>query len=163
MYIKSVFQCLYSQCDTAHFGSAVHHVIAQCYGTGNEVLFVVPPIPNRDSLRRREAEYAAGARLYGSGSIAGYPTESAGFPTQSVNYPTQSISGPYFPSPTPSAPPFEITTSPALIPAIPTTSSYSALAETTITPQVLYTGSSRTLKFPTWLMMLVTMLVILVT
>lgn len=162
-YVKSVFQCLYSQCDAAHFGSALHHVIAQCYGTGNEIIFAFPPIPNRDSLRRREAEYAAGAKLYGSGSAAEYPTQSAGFPLQSANYPTQSVGGPYSPSPTASPPLMETATSPALTPAIPTTPSYSALAETTMAPPVLYTGSSSILGFSVWVILLSALLVIFLT
>jgi hypothetical protein len=160
---KSVFQCLYSQCDTAHFGSALHYVIAQCYGAGNEILFAVPPIPNRDSLHRREAEYAAGAKLYGSGSAVGYPTESTGYATQSAGYPTQSVGGPYSPSPTPSPPSMETATSPALIPATPTVPSYIALAESSTPPLVLYTGSSTSMKSPVWLILLVTLLVILST
>ncbi|PMD14342.1 hypothetical protein NA56DRAFT_664679 [Hyaloscypha hepaticicola] len=96
-----VFQCLYSQCDTVHFGSALHHIIAQCFGTGSGLpLFAAPPIPNREDLRRREAEYAAGAKLYGSGSAVGFPTESVSFLTQSAGYATQSVGGPYSPSPT---------------------------------------------------------------
>ncbi|KAH7333455.1 hypothetical protein BKA65DRAFT_553800 [Rhexocercosporidium sp. MPI-PUGE-AT-0058] len=147
---KSVFQCIYSQCDTAHFGSALHHAIAQCFGTSNEVFFAVPPIPNRDTLRRREEEYAAGAKLVGSGSAAGYPTESATFPVQSVNYPTDSVGGPYSPSPTASTPfpffPLTSATSPAVTSATPTEPAYNAVPVSTTTaalpvPQ-LYTGEA---------------------
>ena len=142
----------------AHFGSALHHVIAQCFGTGNEILFAVPPIPNRDSLHRREAEYAAGAKLYGSGSAAGYPTESANYRTQSVNnYPTQSVGGPYSPSPTiPSSP---VETAPALTSATPTEPAYSALAENT--SPALYTGSSTSLSPSVCIALLITLAVII--
>ncbi|KAG4438602.1 hypothetical protein IFR05_005926 [Cadophora sp. M221] len=149
---KSVFQCIYSQCDTAHFGSALHHAIAQCFGTSNEVFFAVPPIPNRDALRRREEEYAAGAKLAGSGSAAGYPTESATFPVQSANYPTDSVGGPYSPSPTASTPfpffPLNSVTSPAITSATPTEPAYNAVPVSTTTaalpvPQ-LYTGGAST-------------------
>lgn len=154
---KSVYQCLYSQCGTAHFGSALHHVIAQCFGTGNEILFAVPPIPNRDSLRRREAEYAAGAKLYGSGSAAGYPTESANYLTQSVkNYPTQSVGGPYSASPTIPSSPLE--TAPALTSGTPTEPAYSALAENT--SPALYTGSSISLSPSVCIALLITLAVI---
>lgn len=162
-HFKSVFQCLYSQCDTAHFGSALHHIIAQCYGTGNEILFALPPIPNRDTLRRREAAYAAGAKLYGSGSVAGYPTESVNYPTQSVNYPTESVGGPYSPSPTVPYFPLESATSPAFTSAIPTAPSYSALSEITATAPILYTGSSTIQGCSTLLALLTTVLVIILT
>ncbi|KAH6716358.1 hypothetical protein BKA61DRAFT_342067 [Leptodontidium sp. MPI-SDFR-AT-0119] len=151
-YQNSVFQCIYSQCDTAHFGSALHHAIAQCFGTSNEVFFAVPPIPNRDALRRREEEYAAGAKLAGSGSAAGYPTESATFPVQSANYPTNSVGGPYSPSPTASTPfpffPLNSVTSPAITSATPTEPAYNAVPVSTTTaalpvPQ-LYTGGAST-------------------
>ncbi|KAA8576042.1 hypothetical protein EYC84_006205 [Monilinia fructicola] len=82
-YQNSVFKCLYSQCDTAHFGSALHHTITQCVGVADNILLAVPPISNHDSLRRREAEYLRGAKLEDVESIGGYPTLSA-LPTQSA-------------------------------------------------------------------------------
>ncbi|PBP22992.1 hypothetical protein BUE80_DR006161 [Diplocarpon rosae] len=150
-YQSSVFQCIYSQCDTAHFGSALHHAMAQCLGTKNEVFFAVPPIPNRDSLRRREEEYAAGEKLYGSGSgsASGYPTNSANFPTQSANYLTDSVGGSYSPSPTASLPfpyfPLNSVTSPAVTAAAPTEPAYNAVpvsATASLPVPQLYTGEA---------------------
>jgi hypothetical protein len=66
---QSVFQCLYSQCDTAQFGSALHHAISQCSGTGGEFLLTVPPVANHDVLRRREAQYLAGEKLFGTNNM----------------------------------------------------------------------------------------------
>lgn len=80
--IQSIFKCLYSQCDTAHFASALHYTITQCAGVAENLLFAEPPISNHDSLRRREAEYLHGVKLEDSESIAGYPTLSA-LPIQS--------------------------------------------------------------------------------
>ncbi|QSZ30827.1 hypothetical protein DSL72_000385 [Monilinia vaccinii-corymbosi] len=82
-YQNSVFKCLYSQCDTAHFGSALHHTITQCVGVADNMLLAVPPISNHDSLRRREAEYLRGVKLENLESIGGYPTPSA-LPAQSA-------------------------------------------------------------------------------
>ncbi|KAJ5040317.1 uncharacterized protein L3040_005974 [Drepanopeziza brunnea f. sp. 'multigermtubi'] len=150
-YQNSVFQCIYSQCDTVHFGSALHHAIAQCLGTDNEVFFAIPPIPDRDALRRREDEYAAGAKLFGSGSAAGYPTESAAFPVQSANYPTDSVGGPYSPSPTASVPfpYFSLTsvTSPAAKSATTTEATRNTVPASTTAPSPspqLYTGNAST-------------------
>jgi hypothetical protein len=145
-----VFQCLYSQCDTAHFGSALHHIIAQCFSTGADILiFATPPIPNREDLRRREEEYVAGAKLYGSGSAVGYPTESVSFLTQSVGYPTQSVVGPYSPSPTSTPPPFfslNTATSPVITSATPTEPIYNAIAVSTSAPlPQLFMGSASAL------------------
>lgn len=124
--MKLVYQCIYSQCDTAHFGSALHYTITQCIpfnaGKQKEFIFSVPP-SHRDDLRRREAEVAAGSKIGGSGSAYEYATESVNssptqdaknYPTQSANsYPTQSVD--YYrrsavgvldsPSPTPAASP----------------------------------------------------------
>ncbi|KAK0111275.1 hypothetical protein ONS95_001647 [Cadophora gregata] len=145
-YQNSVFQCIYSQCDTAHFGSALHHAIAQCLGTNNEVFFANPPIPDRDALRRREAEYASGEKLAGSGSAVGYPTESATFPLQSANYPTDSVAGPYSPNPTSTLFPFfplNSVTSPAITSATPTEPAYNAVrVSTTAAVPQLYTGGA---------------------
>jgi hypothetical protein len=145
---QSVYQCLYSQCDTVYFGPALHHSISRCFGTGNQILFAAPPIPNRDSLRRREAEYAAGGKIYGSGSAVAYPTESANLPTQSVPYATQSVVGPYYAGPTSSLVPyFPLNTSPATASATPTPTqpAYSPLPDlsSVTSPQVLFTGDGR--------------------
>ncbi|KAL2065429.1 hypothetical protein VTL71DRAFT_3099 [Oculimacula yallundae] len=148
-YQNSVFQCIYSQCDTAHFGSALHHAIAQCFGTSNEVFFAVPPIPNREALQRREEEYAAGAKLVGSGSAAGFPTESATYPAQPANYQTDSVGGPYSPSPTAPTPfpffPLPSANSPAITSATSTEPAYNVVPVSTTpvlpVPQ-LYTGKA---------------------
>ncbi|THV54083.1 hypothetical protein BGAL_0034g00030 [Botrytis galanthina] len=75
-YHNSVFKCIYSQCDTAHFGSALHHTITQCVGVADNIILAVPRLSNHDSLRRREAEYLQGIKIEDSESIAGYPTFS---------------------------------------------------------------------------------------
>lgn len=63
--------------------------------SSNQPFLGISLAPNRAELRRREAEYAAGEKLAGSGSAVGYPTGSAdNYPTQSVNYPTQSAQYP---------------------------------------------------------------------
>ncbi|CAG8951844.1 hypothetical protein HYFRA_00005648 [Hymenoscyphus fraxineus] len=102
-YQNSLFQCLYSQCDTVHFGSALHFAISQCVDTDSQIVFGVPPIPNHDSLRKRkEAEYLAGGKekRYESGisgiawptESSGYNLQSAGFPLEGFAFPTQSAS-----------------------------------------------------------------------
>ncbi|ESZ89662.1 hypothetical protein SBOR_9948 [Sclerotinia borealis F-4128] len=81
--LQSVFKCLHSQCDTAHFGTALHHTITQCFGVADNILLAASPLSNHDSLRRREAEYLRGVKLEDSESIVGYPTLSA-LPMQSA-------------------------------------------------------------------------------
>ncbi|PQE06173.1 Extracellular membrane CFEM domain protein [Rutstroemia sp. NJR-2017a BBW] len=136
-YQNSIFKCLYSQCDTAHFGSALHHSIAQCSGAVSDVtLLTIPDFPNHDSLRRREAEYLGGARLYGSGSDSSYPTQSA-FPMQSA--------GPYVPgifisSIPPLYTPHDTATVISKLSADPTSTVYSTAADLITASPLLFTG-----------------------
>jgi hypothetical protein len=161
-----VYQCLYSQCDTVHFGPALHHSISRCFGFDNQILFAAPPIPNREFLRRREAEYAAGGKIYGSGSAAGYPTESANLPiqsvpyaTQSVPYATQSAAAPYYAGPTSSSlvPYFPLNTSPATASATPTQPAYGPLPDlgSATSPQAVFTGGVSSLPSTRFLVILV--------
>ena len=82
-----VYQCLYSQCDTAAPRSIMPYPNASAPAT-------IPPIPDRDDLRRREQEYASGKKRHISGSAVRFLTESTNFPTQCVNFPTQSANYP---------------------------------------------------------------------
>lgn len=98
-------------------------------------------MPNHDALRRREAEYLAGAKAYGSGSAVGFPVQSA-YPTQSANnYPTQSTAGPYSLKTTSTPPyfPLNTATTPAATSATPT-EEYTAAGVSTTTLPLLYTG-----------------------
>jgi len=139
-YQNSLFQCLYSQCDTAHFGFALHHTISRCSSLGSEIILSIPRTPNHDALRKREAEYLAGAKAYGSGSAVGFPVQST-YPTQSANnYPTPSAAGPYSLSATSTPPyfPLKTTRGSAGTSATPT-EEYTAAAATAAGP-LLYTG-----------------------
>ena len=113
-------------------------------------LFAAPPALHREDLRRREEEYAAGAKLYGSGSAIGYPTESMSFLTQSAGYATQSIGGLYSPSVTSTTPSFlslKTSTPPATTSATPTKVLYSAMpvVNTVAAPQQMFAGLSSAL------------------
>ncbi|KAH8601955.1 hypothetical protein B0O99DRAFT_607819 [Bisporella sp. PMI_857] len=96
-YQNSVFQCLYSQCETMHFGAAVHYAITQCSGFGGDILLAVRPYPNHDSLRRRrEAEYLAGdlsIRPSGSPSANIYPIPEYEVNPEEMSYALASING----------------------------------------------------------------------
>ena len=112
-------------------------------------LFAAPPIPNREDLRRREEEYAAGVKLYGSGSAVGYPTQSASYLTQSAGYgyATQSVGGPYSPNPT-FTPllSLDTATSPVITSATPTAPTYNAIpVSTTSAPPQIFVGSASAL------------------
>jgi len=98
----------------------------------------VSPVLNHDSLRRREAEYLAGAKIYVSGSDVGYPTQSA-FPTQSASS--------YNPYAAPTfLPPRETATTPASMTTKETQPVYNAVADSTSTSPVLFTGLALRLR-----------------
>jgi hypothetical protein len=140
---QSLFQCLYSQCDTAHFSSALHHTISQCSSVGGEIIFLVPPILNHDGLRRREAEYLAGIKPYSSGSADGFLIQSA-YPAQSAhNYLTQSVADSYYliASSTSVCSALNTTAGPAGTSATPT-EDYAAAGASTNAGPPLYTGNA---------------------
>ncbi|KAM3068150.1 hypothetical protein ACMFMG_011199 [Clarireedia jacksonii] len=127
----------YQNCDTAHFGPALHHSIAQCSGAVSDAtLLTIPDFSNHDSLRRREAEYLAGAKLYDSGSDSSYLTKSA-FPMQSA--------GPYMPgafisSMPPLYDPRNTATTTSKLSADPTSTIYNGAADLITTSPQLFTG-----------------------
>ncbi|KAH9994739.1 hypothetical protein F4779DRAFT_217407 [Xylariaceae sp. FL0662B] len=59
-YQKSLFQCLYSQCDSSQYGPALSHTISVCIDTGAEIYMVAPGAVGNELLRAREADYLAG-------------------------------------------------------------------------------------------------------
>ncbi|KAI0403092.1 hypothetical protein F4802DRAFT_324322 [Xylaria palmicola] len=62
-YQKSLFQCLYSQCDSNEYGQALSRTISTCMDAGAEIYMVAPGFVNEELLRAREADYLAGRQL----------------------------------------------------------------------------------------------------
>lgn len=52
--IKAVLQCLYSQCQTAQFGSALHHALSKCSSLETEIADISPPLLREHGLRKRD-------------------------------------------------------------------------------------------------------------
>lgn len=50
---KVVFQCLYSQCPTTQFGSALHHSLSACRDYDAGTLNALPPLVRHQGLRKR--------------------------------------------------------------------------------------------------------------
>ena len=48
-----VLQCLYSQCQTTQFGSALHRTLSACSGFDANTLEVLPPLIRHQGLRKR--------------------------------------------------------------------------------------------------------------
>ncbi|KAI1632343.1 hypothetical protein F4809DRAFT_656566 [Biscogniauxia mediterranea] len=60
-YQRSLFQCLFSQCDPADYGPSLSRTIASCLATGAEIYMVAPgSAVDRELLRAREAAYLSG-------------------------------------------------------------------------------------------------------
>ncbi|OTA98447.1 hypothetical protein M426DRAFT_17417 [Hypoxylon sp. CI-4A] len=62
-YQRSLFQCLYSQCDSNHYGPALSHSISLCMSLGAEIYMVAPGIVDDGLLRSREEDYLAGREV----------------------------------------------------------------------------------------------------
>ncbi|KAI0883848.1 uncharacterized protein GGS22DRAFT_189819 [Annulohypoxylon maeteangense] len=62
-YQKSLFQCLYSQCDSNHYGPALSHAISLCMSLGAEIYMVAPVTVDNELLRSREDDYLAGREV----------------------------------------------------------------------------------------------------
>ncbi|KAI0192821.1 hypothetical protein F4808DRAFT_453379 [Astrocystis sublimbata] len=62
-YQKTLFQCLYSQCDSGEYGKALSRTISTCMDVGAEIHMVAPGSVNGELLRVREADYLAGRQL----------------------------------------------------------------------------------------------------
>ena len=77
--MKVVLQCLYAQCQTAHFGAALHHTLATCSNLESDALGALPQLIRHQGLRKRQ-----GPRN----------TESA-FLTRSVNVVQSAIQTPF--------------------------------------------------------------------
>ncbi|KAI1499973.1 hypothetical protein F5X99DRAFT_430051 [Biscogniauxia marginata] len=59
-YQRSLFQCLYSQCDPNDYGPSLGRTIAVCMAAGAEIHMVAPGTVDHELLRAREADYLAG-------------------------------------------------------------------------------------------------------
>ncbi|KAI0534400.1 hypothetical protein GGR58DRAFT_505363 [Xylaria digitata] len=61
--LQSLFQCLYSQCDSNEYGKALSRTISTCMEVGADIYMVAPGFINEELLRVREADYLAGHQL----------------------------------------------------------------------------------------------------
>ncbi|KAI1411409.1 hypothetical protein F5Y13DRAFT_200978 [Hypoxylon sp. FL1857] len=62
-YQRSLFQCLYSQCDSNNYGPALSHSISLCMSLGAEIYMVAPGRVDNELLKSREEDYLAGREV----------------------------------------------------------------------------------------------------
>ncbi|XXH03133.1 hypothetical protein Hte_009526 [Hypoxylon texense] len=55
----SLFQCLYSQCDSNNYGPALSHSISLCMSLGAKIYMVAPGTVDNRLLQSREEDYLA--------------------------------------------------------------------------------------------------------
>ncbi|KAI1736301.1 hypothetical protein F4680DRAFT_461203 [Xylaria scruposa] len=84
-YQKSLFQCLYSQCDSNDYGKALSRTISTCMDVGAEIYMVAPGFINEELLRVREADYLAGRQLPDIPGLQ-LPTESVPVTTVTTTF-----------------------------------------------------------------------------
>lgn len=53
LIFQAVLQCLYSQCQTAQFGSALHHALSKCSSLETGIAYLSPPLLREQGLRKR--------------------------------------------------------------------------------------------------------------
>lgn len=62
-----VLQCLYSQCQTTQFGSALHQTLSACSDSAMDTLDALPPLIRHQGLRKRGSPSIG----YASGHLSG--------------------------------------------------------------------------------------------
>ena len=64
-----VLQCLYSQCQTTRFGSALHHTLSVCTDYGVEASDASPPLVRHQGIRKRGSLSISSASGHRSASV----------------------------------------------------------------------------------------------
>ena len=92
--IKTVFRCLYSQCQTAQFGSALHFTLIECVDHKVQNSMVVPKLIGQHDLRKRVEHYPGFGSMVSSASViqssqrryASVSASTSARPTRSAAY-----------------------------------------------------------------------------
>ena len=66
--LQVVLQCLYSQCQTTQFGSALHHALSECSDPEADTPDTLPPLIRHQGLRKRGNQLTASVSA--SGKVA---------------------------------------------------------------------------------------------
>ena len=74
--LQAVFQCLYSQCQTAHFGSAIHSALMECSGPDTETHDVLPHLIRHQKSRKRHNTYSDPGSVLAPSYGSGYSSAS---------------------------------------------------------------------------------------
>ena len=87
-----VLQCLYSQCQTTQFGSALHHTLSVCTDYGVDISDVSPPLVRHQGIRKRGSPSISSASGHlSSSAIHSVARRSVSASPYGTTRPTRSI------------------------------------------------------------------------
>lgn len=87
-----VLQCLYSQCQTTQFGSALHHTLSVCTDYGVDISDASPPLVRHQGIRKRGSPSISSASGHLSASaIHSVARRSVSASAYGTTRPTRSI------------------------------------------------------------------------
>ena len=90
--LQAVFQCLYSQCQTARFGSAIHSALMECSGNDAETYDVLPHFIRHQKIHKRHVSYSDSGSMLAASHEPGYASVSGTY-SATFRHATGSASG----------------------------------------------------------------------
>lgn len=88
---QAVLQCLYSQCQTAQFGSALHHALSKCSSLETEIADISPPLLLEQGLRKRNKRTVEDTSDPGSAPAIGSIARQSASASATLKRPTRSV------------------------------------------------------------------------
>lgn len=89
--LQAVLQCLYSQCQTAQFGSALHHALSKCSSFEIGIADISPPLLREQGLRKRNKRTADDTSDPGSAPAIGSVARHSASASATSKRPTRSV------------------------------------------------------------------------
>lgn len=88
---QAVLQCLYSQCQTAQFGSALHHALSKCSSLETEIADISPPLLREQGLRKKNKRAVGDTSDPGSAPAIGSVARQSASASATSKRPTRSL------------------------------------------------------------------------
>lgn len=89
--LQAVLQCLYSQCQTAQFGSALHHALSKCSSLEKGIADISPPLLREQGLRKRNKRTVEDTSDPGSAPAIGSVARQSASASATSKRPTRSV------------------------------------------------------------------------
>lgn len=91
LIFQAVLQCLYSQCQTAQFGSALHHALSKCSGLETGIAYLSPPLLREQGLRKRNKRTVEDTSDLGLAPAIGSVARQSASASATSKRPTRSV------------------------------------------------------------------------